>query len=160
MFDAGGQKCERSKWIHCFDNVTAVIFVCSLSCFDQGLYESAYTNAMHETLSLWDEILNSRWFRPTSMILFLNKCDLFREKLEEKKKDLRVCFAEYDGDNSYQDGIDYVKSMFLKMNKNPDGRREIYSHVTCATDRNNVEKVFNDVQGIVVNSALHRGGLL
>eukprot|EP01084_Bolivina_argentea_P155124 270358_1 len=53
IYDAGGQKCERSKWIHCFDNVTAVIFVASLSCFDQGLYETAYVNAMHETLNLW-----------------------------------------------------------------------------------------------------------
>ena len=51
------------------------------------------------------------------MILFLNKCDLFRQKLEEKKKDLRVCFADYDGDNSYEDGVEYIKSMFLKMNK-------------------------------------------
>ena len=168
IYDAGGQKCERSKWIHCFDNVTAVIFIASLSCFDQGLYESAYTNAMHETLNLWDEILNSRWFRPTSMILFLNKCDLFKKKLDEKKKDLHICFDgnhqtnpfdEYKGDNSYKNGIDFVKSQFVKMNKNPNGR-EIYAHVTCATDKDNVKKVFNDVQNIVVNTALQRGGLL
>mmetsp|Transcript_21733 Transcript_21733/g.19167 ORF Transcript_21733/g.19167 Transcript_21733/m.19167 type:complete len:409 (+) Transcript_21733:91-1317(+) len=166
IYDAGGQKCERSKWIHCFDNVTAVIFIGSLSCFDQGLYETAYTNAMHETLMLWDEILNSRWFRPTSMILFLNKCDLFKIKLEEKNKDLHVCFDgktkqfdEYKGDNSYKDGIDFVKQQFVAMNKCQNGR-EIYAHVTCATDKDNVKKVFNDVQNIVVNAALQRGGLL
>ena len=114
---------------------------------------------MHEALNLWDEILNSRWFRPTSMILFLNKCDLFRFKLEEKKKDLRVCFKDYAGDNSYGDGIDFVKKQFVKLNKNPSGR-EIYVHVTCATDKHNVERVFNDVQNIVVNAALQRGGLM
>eukprot|EP01083_Nonionella_stella_P055488 146360_1 len=161
LHDAGGQKCERSKWIHCFDNVTAVIFVASLSCFDQGLYESAFVNAMDETLNLWDEILNSRWFRPTSMILFLNKCDLFEYKLEEKKKDLKVCFAEYDGANSYQDGVEYVKLQFLMKNRKQSGHaREIFCHITCATDKNNVKKVFHDVQNIVVNSALSRGGLL
>lgn len=159
VHDAGGQKCERSKWIHCFDNVTAVIFIASLSCFDQGLYESAFVNAMHEALNLWDEILNSRWFRPTSMILFLNKCDLFRYKLEEKGKSLKVCFEDYVGDNSYGDGVEFVKKQFVGLNRNPKGR-EIYVHVTCATDKNNVERVFNDVQNIVVNAALQRGGLM
>merc|ERR1712129_3710 len=105
-------------------------------------------NAMHETLVLWDEILNSRFFPLTSMILFLNKCDLFRVKVEDKKKDLKVCFAEYAGDNSYEDGIDYIKKQFMKMNKQPHDRRIIYTHVTCATDKKNVERVFNDVQNI------------
>ena len=39
MFDVGGQRNERRKWIHCFDNVTACIFVTAISEFDQKLYE-------------------------------------------------------------------------------------------------------------------------
>jgi len=35
MFDVGGQRNERRKWIHCFDNVTAVIFVTAISEYDQ-----------------------------------------------------------------------------------------------------------------------------
>jgi hypothetical protein len=31
----GGQRNERRKWIHCFENVTAVIFVAALSEYDQ-----------------------------------------------------------------------------------------------------------------------------
>lgn len=83
--------------------VTAVLFVASLSCFDQGLYEGEHINAMHEAIQLFDEIINSRWFRGTSMILFLNKSGLLKRKIEEK--DLRICFGEYDGDNSYTDAI-------------------------------------------------------
>ena len=80
-FDVGGQRNERKKWIHCFENVTAVIFVAALSEYDQVLYEDETTNRMTEALNLFDEICNSRWFRETSMILFLNKRDLFQAKV-------------------------------------------------------------------------------
>ena len=58
MFDVGGQRNERRKWIHCFDNVTAVIFVTAISEYDQMLYEDENTNRMEEALMLFDQILN------------------------------------------------------------------------------------------------------
>lgn len=39
MFDVGGQRSERKKWIHCFENVTAVLFVVAISGYDQCLVE-------------------------------------------------------------------------------------------------------------------------
>ena len=44
MYDVGGQRNERKKWIHCFDNVTAVIFVAAISEYDQVLYEDTTAN--------------------------------------------------------------------------------------------------------------------
>ena len=35
MFDVGGQRSERKKWIHCFDNVTTILFILALSEYDQ-----------------------------------------------------------------------------------------------------------------------------
>ena len=91
MFDVGGQRNERRKWIHCFDNVTAVIFVTAISEFDQMLYEDANTNRMDEALTLFDQICNHPSFKKTSMILFLNKRDLFEIKL---KKKTMVCWRD------------------------------------------------------------------
>jgi guanine nucleotide-binding protein subunit alpha len=39
MVDVGGQRSERKKWIHCFENVSAVIFMSAISEFDQTLQE-------------------------------------------------------------------------------------------------------------------------
>jgi hypothetical protein len=39
MVDVGGQKSERRKWIHCFQDVTSILFLVSLSGFDQCLVE-------------------------------------------------------------------------------------------------------------------------
>ena len=43
MFDIGGQKSERRKWIHCFENVTACIFVVAISAYDQVAEEDHST---------------------------------------------------------------------------------------------------------------------
>jgi hypothetical protein len=50
---------------------------------------------MQESLKLFDSICNNKWFTDTSIILFLNKKDLFEEKI--KKSPLNVCFPEYGG---------------------------------------------------------------
>ena len=47
IVDVGGQRSERSKWIHQFDIVTAVLFIASLSCYDQFLFEEEDVNAMY-----------------------------------------------------------------------------------------------------------------
>ncbi|XP_064885009.1 guanine nucleotide-binding protein G(o) subunit alpha isoform X3 [Columba livia] len=95
LFDVGGQRSERKKWIHCFEDVTAIIFCVALSGYDQVLHEDETTNRMHESLKLFDSICNNKWFTETSIILFLNKKDIFEEKI--KKSPLTICFPEYTG---------------------------------------------------------------
>jgi hypothetical protein len=53
MFDVGGQRNERKKWIHCFENVAAVMFVAAISVYDHKLYEDVTTNRMVEALNLF-----------------------------------------------------------------------------------------------------------
>ena len=50
---------------------------------------------MQESLKLFDSICNNKWFTDTSIILFLNKKDLFEEKI--KKSPMTICFQEYSG---------------------------------------------------------------
>jgi len=95
MMDVGGQRNERKKWIHCFQDVTALIFCVALSEYDMKLYEDERVNRMHESITLFDEICNCQWFGDTSVILFLNKRDLFEEKI--KRVDMKCCFEDYTG---------------------------------------------------------------
>jgi len=156
MFDVGGQRNERKKWIHCFSDVTAVLFVAALSEYDMVLYEDEDTNRMEEALNLFDEICNSRWFKKTSMILMLNKRDLFAEKIQ--KVPLKKCFPDYNGANTYEAATRFIQEQFEIRNRNPD--KQIYSHITCATDKNNMKVVFNAVKDIVIRRSLQEGGLL
>jgi GTPase SAR1 family protein len=155
--DVGGQRNERKKWFHCFEHViTAVIFVAAINEYDQVLYEDGATNRLHETLELFGEICNSRWLAKSAMILFLNKSDLFKEKM--KTVDMKCCFQDYDGGDDYDEAIDFLKQEFKMRNSNP--RRPLYIHVTCATDTENVQFTFNAVKDVIVRSGLKECGLL
>ena len=50
---------------------------------------------MEESLKLFESIINNRWFIETSVILFLNKKDLFEEKITNSP--LTICFPDYTG---------------------------------------------------------------
>jgi len=156
MYDVGGQRNERKKWIHCFEGVTAVIFVAAISEYDQVLYEHEGTNRLQEALELFGSICNSRWFQDTSIILFLNKADLFKDKL--KKVPLKKFFDEFDSGADFKAGCEFMEEQFLGMNKNP--KKQIYVHVTTATDTDTMEKVFGAVKDIVIKDSLRKAGLL
>ncbi|XP_058498362.1 guanine nucleotide-binding protein G(t) subunit alpha-2 [Solea solea] len=156
MFDVGGQRSERKKWIHCFEGVTCIIFCGALSAYDMVLVEDDEVNRMHESLHLFNSICNHRFFALTSIVLFLNKKDLFEDKI--KKVHLSICFPDYDGSNTYEDASNYIKAQFLELNMKK-GVKEIYSHLTCATDTKNVEIVFNAVTDIIIKENLKDCGL-
>ena len=161
MYDVGGQRNERKKWIHCFDDVTAVIFVAALSEYDQVLFEDSSTNRMVEAVDLFDEICNNRYFTKSNMILFLNKKDLFEEKITSVHIGDQDAFKIFDtplGDPDYYNkGVKFFLDMFLERNTNPD--RQVYNHVTCATDSKNVEVVFNACKDIILRGNMEAAGL-
>eukprot|EP01100_Stratorugosa_tubuloviscum_P004746 TRINITY_DN219_c1_g1_i1.p1 TRINITY_DN219_c1_g1~~TRINITY_DN219_c1_g1_i1.p1 ORF type:complete len:355 (-),score=144.66 TRINITY_DN219_c1_g1_i1:119-1183(-) len=155
LVDVGGQRSERRKWIHCFQDVTAVIFCVAMSEYDQKLYEDETVNRMHESLKLFDEICNSRWFESTSIILFLNKRDIFEEKI--KKSNLTICFPEYAGGTDFQTASSFVKEKFSSLNKDTTAKH-VYAHLTTATDTSNVRFVFSAVQDMILHEALDASG--
>ncbi|KAM6295181.1 guanine nucleotide-binding protein G(t) subunit alpha-2 [Aegotheles albertisi] len=156
MFDVGGQRSERKKWIHCFEGVTCIIFCGALSAYDMVLVEDDEVNRMHESLHLFNSICNHKFFAATSIILFLNKKDLFEEKI--KKVHLSICFPDYDGPNTFEDAGNYIKTQFLDLNLRKDVK-EIYSHMTCATDTQNVKFVFDAVTDVIIKENLKDCGL-
>lgn len=60
MFDVGGQRDERRKWIQCFNDVTAIIYVTSSSSYDMVLMEDVTQNRLKESLELFKSIWNNR----------------------------------------------------------------------------------------------------
>ncbi|KAL2093161.1 hypothetical protein ACEWY4_010473 [Coilia grayii] len=275
LFDVGGQRSERKKWIHCFEDVTAIIFCVALSGYDQVLHEDETTqaselasgvcvwpsghpsrlagvwrsrpallfsssssspcgssisssvrpfvrpsqssasapllsclachrlssltncqslnphvappssqrphptnthtanacfqlcisdsrvlqrtdqNRLHESLKLFDSICNNKWFTETSIILFLNKKDIFEDKI--KKSPLSICFPEYPGPDMFTEAVAYIQTQYEGKNKSPN--KEVYAHITCATDTHNIQFVFDAVTDVIIATNLRGCGL-
>lgn len=94
-----------------------------ISSDDQKLYEDESVNRMQEAMTLFESVANSRWFTKTSIILFLNKIDLFREKLPHSP--LHLTFPDYRGGSNYDAACAFLLEKFVGLNKNPS--KSIYA---------------------------------
>uniref|UniRef100_A0AAF5PZ45 Guanine nucleotide-binding protein G(s) subunit alpha n=3 Tax=Wuchereria bancrofti TaxID=6293 RepID=A0AAF5PZ45_WUCBA len=174
MFDVGGQRDERRKWIQCFNDVTAIIFVCASSSYNLVLWEDATQNRLKESLSLFKNIWNNRWLKTISVILFLNKQDLLTEKIKSRRHPLKSYFPEFSSyqlpaDATYDASDDlevvkakyYIRGEFLRISTAAgDGRHHCYPHFTCAVDTENIRRVFNDCRDIIQRIHLRQYELL
>ena len=181
MFDVGGQRSERKKWVHCFEGVHCLMFVAALSGYDQCLVEdktavslallrfweiifyetllatlianipSCMQNQMQEALLLFESIMSLAWFKGSSIILFLNKIDLFKEKLAQKP--VSEYFPDYTGAaDDYSAASKYFANKFKSLNRTEG--REIYVHFTNATDTNLLKITMQSVQDTIIQSNL------
>mmetsp|Transcript_10587 Transcript_10587/g.22791 ORF Transcript_10587/g.22791 Transcript_10587/m.22791 type:complete len:413 (-) Transcript_10587:669-1907(-) len=159
MYDVGGQRSERRKWIDFFDDVTAVIFVAALSEYDQALAEARRSNRMVESIELFRSVCNNHAFENTSIILFLNKKDLFAQKILRSDISAQRPFRDFDGPRkNFDSGVSYFTQRFKNCLISGE-LNDSFIHVTCATDTNNMEFVLTATRKIVQNENLKRSGL-
>ncbi|KAF9615064.1 hypothetical protein IFM89_021635 [Coptis chinensis] len=165
LFDVGGQRNERRKWIHLFEGVTAVIFCVAISEYDQMLFEDENKNRMMETKELFHWVLKQPCFEKTSFMLFLNKFDIF-----EKKVPLSVCewFKDYTpmstGKQETENAYEFVKKKFEELyfqSTAPDCVDRVFKiYRTTALDQKLVKKTFKLVDETLRRRNLFEAGLL
>ncbi|KAM8867520.1 guanine nucleotide-binding protein G(s) subunit alpha-like [Synchiropus picturatus] len=163
MFDVGGQRDERCKWIQCFNDVTAIIFVVACSSYNMVIREDNQTNRLQEALNLFKIIWSNRWLQRISVILFLNKKDLLAEQVLAGKSKIEDYFPEFSRyttpDNATPEkGEDprvtrakyFIRDKFLRISTaSGEGKHSCYPHFTCAVDTENIRKVFDDCRDII-----------
>eukprot|EP00301_Raphidiophrys_heterophryoidea_P004243 c11857_g1_i1.p1 GENE.c11857_g1_i1~~c11857_g1_i1.p1 ORF type:complete len:236 (+),score=67.81 c11857_g1_i1:714-1421(+) len=153
IIDVGGQRSERRKWMPLFQGVDAVIFVVAINEYDQVLREDSRRNRLVESVELFDAVCNSQWLCSTPVILFLNKRDLFADKI--RRVDLVNTFPDYKGGRSFDRGCRYIMKKFISSCQ---PGRNLFIHITCATDRSNIEFVFEAVKESVLSQNVNAAG--
>lgn len=107
---------------------------------------------MNEALMLWESIANSHWFSKSALILFLNKMDLFKEKIAVSPITAHG-FVDYQGPaDDWKQASKYFMDKFRALNRNPE--KEIYGHFTNATDTNLLKITMGSVQDMIIQRNL------
>ncbi|KAJ3219298.1 guanine nucleotide-binding protein subunit alpha [Dinochytrium kinnereticum] len=130
IFDVGGQRSERKKWAPYFDDVKCIIFIADISAYDLTLVEE---NTVNRT-----------------MILFLNKIDLFQEKLQTVP--LKNFFPDFKGANTFEEASEFFAERFSSLNQSDS--KIIYVHFTWATDTTQIKKVLLTTNQIILQFVL------
>ena len=109
---------------------------------------------MREAFGLFEAIANSRWFEKSAMILFLNKIDLFREKIESGTAPIAKYLPEYQGGpTDVRAGQEFFSNSFRELVKQPG--KETYVHFTNATDTDLLKKTMASVQDMIIQRNLN-----
>ncbi|EGC37981.1 guanine nucleotide-binding protein alpha-8 subunit [Dictyostelium purpureum] len=146
VVDVGGQRNERKKWIHCFDDVKALLFVVNLAGYDQVMFEDPSQNRMQESLTLFGQICNNPIFADTPTFLVLNKKDLFEQMIQ--KTDLSKCFPDYKGGSDVKVALDFIQSKYQQKIQDPN--KPLHCFFIAARYKKDIKYTWEEVKGILL----------
>ena len=158
--------------------------ICSREAFPNMTNENIlmHSNRIDEASTLFESVANSRWFGQSSLVLFLNKTgrsrvllhwrtilqtdsfalsrnapiDLFKNKL--RVSPLNHYMPNYVGDNEFGSASAFMLHHFTSLLRNPNKR--LYSHFTCATDKEQTRFVLSALQDFIIKQNLAASGLI
>ncbi|KIK90476.1 hypothetical protein PAXRUDRAFT_151885 [Paxillus rubicundulus Ve08.2h10] len=107
---------------------------------------------MAELLILFESVINSRWFLWTSIVLFLNKIDIFKTKLPKVQ-----LYPITWGGSDINETAKYISWRFMQVNRT---HLSIYPHLMQATDTTNIQLVFTAVRETILQNASKDSGIL
>lgn len=161
IIDVGGEREERVRWIDFLaSRITCVIFLGAVDEYDtEFVVGDERKNRLKESMELFRQIQTHQWLNHTTFILFLNKEDVFKEKI--LTSDISDHFEDFRGfRNDPETGLQFIKRKFLEPTQPARAARMIYTHVTCATDTEGMRFVFDVVRDTILQLNLRQYNLV
>ncbi|KAI8901317.1 guanine nucleotide binding protein, alpha subunit [Globomyces pollinis-pini] len=157
FYDVSGLKHHRKHWIAYFEDVLTIVFVVSLSSYDQVMVEDMKTNRMNDAIDLFDQMVNHPLLAKPDMMIFYNKKDLFDKKI--KQSPLKNYFPDYNGrEYSVDDGYNYFKRRFKNACKS---ETKFLNHfLTCCTDTTFMRSVIKVLIQSIMKNKMKNVGML
>lgn len=165
VVDAGGQRSERRRWQDLIASSTCVLFVSSLTEWDQRLREDFSQSRMEESLHLWAELTDvvARTHADdkegVTLVLLLNKLDRFMEKMRSPNKaNFQRYFTAYKGRVEWAPCAQYIKDAFLAVSAPKQLR--ITVHLVSALEQDSVRLLWQDVRDTLRDRLLKEFNLM
>ncbi|KAF7351657.1 Guanine nucleotide-binding protein alpha-4 subunit [Mycena sanguinolenta] len=155
IYDVGGSRSMRHAWLPYFDAVNAIIFLAPISCFDERLAEDPSVNRLEDTLLLWRAIVASPLLKNTTLIVFLNKCDLLKRKLQSGIQVNKHMISFGTRQNEVGTVVKYLKDKFKDIIRaDSNGPRTTYLYATSVTDTKATAATLNIVRDGIIREHL------
>ncbi|KIY52683.1 G-alpha-domain-containing protein [Fistulina hepatica ATCC 64428] len=156
IYDVGGARNQRQAWAPYFSEVNAIIFLAPISAFDQVLSEDQRVNRLEDSLLLWKAVVSNKLLANVNLVLFLNKCDLLKSKLEAGVRLNQHMISYGDRPNDHDSVSKYFRNKFgaLHQSYTPNKDRELYIHLTAVTDTRRTATIIADVRDIIIKGNL------
>jgi guanine nucleotide-binding protein subunit alpha len=161
LYDVGGARGQRHSWVPYFEDANAIIFVAPISAFDQYLEEDPRTNRIDDSLQLFTQICSNRLLKSVHLVLFLNKTDLLKTKLDRGLKVRKYITSFGDRSNDYETVVQYFRAHFLQVHRrNNENRRVLYTHFTNVTDTKATQRIIGNVRDSIFRGYLQSAALV
>jgi len=166
IIDVGGQSEERDRWIDFLtQKITCVIFLAAVDeyCQYDGKVkeeDDMDSNRLKQSIELFRQIQTFQWLDHTTFILFLNKVDVFKDKINSEN--IINHFDDFQGfAGDAESGLRFLRRKFQEA-QGMVGRqpRMIYIHETCATDTASMRFVFEAVRDTILQINLRQYNLV
>ncbi|KAJ7128078.1 guanine nucleotide binding protein, alpha subunit [Mycena filopes] len=142
IYDVGGQRSLRAAWAPYFQDMSAILFLAPISAFDQVLAEEPRVNRLADSVNLWTTIVSNKLLADTNVILFLNKIDIMKSKLESGIKLVNYVNSYAKRPNDLENASSYLRKKFAGIQReNSPSPRIFYCHLTTVTDRKSTQYV-------------------
>lgn len=158
LIDVGGQKVERYKWQPLYEHADYLIFIASLSDFDQNLWEEQSIRRTQDSLILFSQIAGAEVFQDVPIFLILNKVDAFEKKLKKFPDKFKEAYPGFtpttptnDNEINTNDAIEHVKKAYLKEISPRSKRGYIETFQLNAIDTNSVKNITQKIAQRVVS---------
>lgn len=145
VFDVGGVRSERKKWIHAFEKVPdSIVFTVDASAYCKTLLEDETTNRMQEQLTLWERIANSHWFKQANFVLVFTKVDTLPETIElcpitTYFPDFRQSIEDCSMAQLIDSYLEFLKERFMSLMDQEEARQQtqvVFADLVHTNDQN------------------------
>ncbi|OCH87568.1 G-alpha-domain-containing protein [Obba rivulosa] len=162
IYDVGGARNQRHAWAPYFDDVNAIIFLVPISAFDQVLAEDPRVNRLDDSIQLWQNVISNKLLANVNIILFLNKCDLLKAKLDSGVRLNRYMTSYRDRPNDYASISKYFHNKFgaIHQTYTPNKERDLFIHLTSVTDTRKTHTIISNVRDFILTGNLKSSSLM
>ena len=153
LYDVGGQINERRKWPDIIREhpCIATLFCASLGDMDAQVLEGKMRPLFDITVELFDSMVAQEAEERKTIVLFLNKTDIFKDKLKSGEIKMKN-FPKFKGENTYENGVKYFEKLFTDLAARY--KRNITIHATCALDTEQARIVLDSIMKDIVATRL------